>query len=433
GAPPLAPEAPRRRPAAARRPWRRNTSGWSCYSRRRACRTRRAGGRRGAAQRRRAARRGPGRASAAHGPHRGGPRWRWRAAARHGGGAPQSSLVGAEAAPPARARALRPQAGLQPGPALPAVRAGRRAGGRWQEAFVVVVSNETTVTVEIAEPAVIVAAYVIMFVPLGVGWAAMLHFGTQAKHYMILLPMTYVTIALDLVNQSLSALMGAPMSITAIQALCLAMIAGTWALAKELVYPYMCLEVLQCLRPWTVVAVLFSGYQLINHLVSLYCSLSERTVFYGITPVAMVVTELVFLPASIKTHFSFNSKLAMVGMLVGAGLFAVQYPDFTALGVLSATGMVATQVPYRLFQRWNLAECMVAPLAVLACYDGLFLFVPAFVLADVSLDAFWASWEGWLSDPSVALLLLLSSLVLTFHHILGLALLRVTSATATMI
>ncbi|CAK0816939.1 unnamed protein product, partial [Prorocentrum cordatum] len=270
-----------------------------------------------------------------------------------------------------------------------------------QEAFVVVVSNETTVTVEIAEPAVIVAAYVIMFVPLGVGWAAMLHFGTQAKHYMILLPMTYVTIALDLVNQSLSALMGAPMSITAIQALCLAMIAGTWALAKELVYPYMCLEVLQCLRPWTVVAVLFSGYQLINHLVSLYCSLSERTVFYGITPVAMVVTELVFLPASIKTHFSFNSKLAMVGMLVGAGLFAVQYPDFTALGVLSATGMVATQVPYRLFQRWNLAECMVAPLAVLACYDGLFLFVPAFVLADVSLDAFWASWEGQMAFRSV--------------------------------
>lgn len=304
-----------------------------------------------------------------------------------------------------------------------------------QEAFVIVISNETTITVEIAEPAVIVATYAIMFVPLGVGWASMLYFGTQAKHYMILLPLTYVamTIALDLVNQSLSALMGAPMSITAIQALCLAMIAGTWALAKELVHPYMCLEVLLSLRGWTVVAVLFSAYQLINHLVSLYCSLSERTVFYGITPVAMVATELLFLPTNIKTHASFNSKLAMGGMLVGAGLFAVQYPDFTTLGVLSATGMIASQVPYRLFQRWNLAGCMVAPLAVLACYDGLFLFAPAFVLADVSLDAFWSSWEGWLADPSVALLLLLSSLVLTFHHILGLALLRVTSATATMI
>merc|ERR1719356_402006 len=183
---------------------------------------------------------------------------------------------------------------------------------------------------------------------------------------MILLPLTYVltTVAIDIVNESLSALMGAPMSITAFQALGLALLTGVWSFVKELVYPFMSREVLQSLWKWTLVAVLFTVFQLINHLVFVYCSLTERAVFYCITPLAMVAAEHVFLPLNIKARVSFNSKLAMSGMMLGAGLFAVQYPDFTGVGVLSVMGMVVAVVPYRLFMRWNLAGCMVAPLAV---------------------------------------------------------------------
>jgi hypothetical protein len=252
---------------------------------------------------------------------------------------------------------------------------------------------------------------------------------------MILLPLSFVVtaVAFDVVNQSLSVLMGAPMSIAAFQTLGLALFAGVWSLVKQQVDPFMSHEVLQALWKWTLVAVMFTLYQLVNHLVSLYCSLTERAVFYSITPLAMFAVEHLFLPLNLKLHVSFNSKLAMSGMLLGAGLFASQYPDFTGLGVLSAVGMVATIVPYRFFMRWSLAECRVAPLAVLACYDGSLLFVPSFALANLDLDTFWESWRDWLADPSVAIMLVLSMLVFTLGHFLGLALLRETSATALLV
>lgn len=304
-----------------------------------------------------------------------------------------------------------------------------------QEAFVVVKSSAERISVEIAGPEDVTAIFLMIYVPVGVCWAAVLYHGTWAKHSMILLPLSFVatTIAFDVANESLSALMGAPMSITAFQALGLMLVTGIWVLVKELVYPFMSHEVLQSLWKWTLVAVLFALYQLVNHLVSLYCSLSERAVFYSITPLAMVVAEHLFLPHGIKGHVSFNSKLAMSGMLLGAGLFASQYPDFTGVGVLSAIGMVAAVVPYRFFQRWNLAECIVAPLAVLGCYDGMVLFVPSFVLADVGLDTFWEDCRDWLADPSVAILMAQSVFAFTLGHILALALLRESSATALLV
>jgi hypothetical protein len=169
----------------------------------------------------------------------------------------------------------------------------------------------------------------------------------------------------------------------------------------------------------------------------MYCSLSERAVFISLMPVALFMSEVTFLPQDIKTHATFNSKVAMLGMVLGALLFGLQYPAFTAAGLASAWSMVATKVPLRLFQRWNLAECMQAPLALLACYDGVVLFVASWTSSVITetngLDTFWATWRGWVTDPSIALMLALSLFTFAGCHVAGLALLRVTSATSVII
>jgi len=307
------------------------------------------------------------------------------------------------------------------------------------EPFVVVASNETAVTVQIAEPAAIATVYAMMFVPLAVVWVAALSYGVQDRFHGVLCALTYFTmlIGTDLVNQSLSVLMGAPMSITAIQALSMSVFAGIWSIVSQLRRPCVAHDIIGALWRWTPVAVLFCMYSLANHLVSMYCSLSERTVFSSVIPVAVFISELTFLPTDIKTHATFNSKVAMLGMVLGAMLFGLQYPAFTAAGLASAWGMVATKVPLRLFQRWHLAECMQAPLALLACYDGVVLFaassMSSVIIETSGLDTFLATWRAWVSDPSIAIMLALSLFSFTGCHVAGLGLLRLTSATSVII
>merc|ERR1711971_611616 len=107
-------------------------------------------------------------------------------------------------------------------------------------------------------------------------------------------------IGLNLVNQSLSALMGAPMSIAAIQALASSVITGKWSLVSQLCHPCATQDVIEALWRWTPVAILCCMASLASHLVSMYCSLSERTVFSSLMPVAMFMSEVAFLPQDIK-------------------------------------------------------------------------------------------------------------------------------------
>jgi len=180
---------------------------------------------------------------------------------------------------------------------------------------------------------------------------------------------------------------------------------------------------------WGVVALMFTLFQLINHQVSYWCSLSERTVFTNLCPVASMFVEMTFMSKHIKVHVTFWSKMALSIMVLGAVLYSIQYPDFTPSGVLFACLMVAVIIPYRLMQRYLLAKCATLPLPLLAFSDGVFLIVPSSIISATQQNHFWSAWSSWFSHPSVCIMLLFSLIIFTANHIVGLMMLRVGSAT----
>merc|ERR1719191_1493693 len=91
---------------------------------------------------------------------------------------------------------------------------------------------------------------------------------------------------------------------------------------------------------WGMVAVMFTTYQLLNHLVAFYCSLAERTVFTNLCPVVSLTFEATVMPKNLRASVSFRSKLALGLLVFGAIMFSIQYPDFTLMGIIWASLMV---------------------------------------------------------------------------------------------
>eukprot|EP00440_Ansanella_granifera_P055487 gb/GFBE01060150.1/.p1 GENE.gb/GFBE01060150.1/~~gb/GFBE01060150.1/.p1 ORF type:complete len:536 (+),score=95.37 gb/GFBE01060150.1/:1-1608(+) len=326
--------------------------------------------------------------------------------------------------------------------------------------------NATAVDVEVATPQIIVSVYLLMYVPLGMAWAYFFHYGSQDKHYLALVPVTLCAfiIGLDLVNQSLSALMEAPMALTTIQASFMCVATGLWTLASHIyasfvgetakhedkedeaasssrvphemaLYPLSCGIVLPTLCKWMPSALWFSAYQLVNHEVSYYCSLSERTVFMNLCPLVALFVEPLVLPSRVENlvHASFSSKMALITMAFGAVLFSLQYPDFTSDGVRSAVLLVAVVVPYRLLQRVLLVDCKQVPATFLCCFDGLLLIVPSAILTALNETKSYDYWHVWLHNPSIMLMLGLSLFASIGNHLAVLYLLKVSSATSSLV
>lgn len=304
------------------------------------------------------------------------------------------------------------------------------------EPFVHVVTNTSqnttfTVRLDIAQPNIIVSVYLLMFVPIGMLWVAAHHHGMQEKHVLIVLPMTYCSMIIgqDLVNQSLSVLMNSPAAITAIQTASLTVVTAVWTMVSEARKPVLSQKMLRPLAKWAIAAALFATYQLVNHFVSYLCSLSERTVFLNLCPLLSMACEATILPRKMQAEVSFSSKMALSSMVLGALLFSLQYPDFTANGMLAACLLIAVMMPYRLVQRWLLVECVELPVQVLACYDGLMCLVPSLAMSVASQNEFGKSWDQWLSNPSIAIMVALSWMTFTGGHISSLMMLRESSAT----
>jgi len=291
--------------------------------------------------------------------------------------------------------------------------------------------NATGVALDVASPNVIVSVYLLMYVPIGMGWMALWKYGSQEVHYMIMLPITLCTliVGLDLINQSLSIVMDSPMAITSIQGAALALITAVWTLTSERQRPSVESSMMWPLLMWMLVATMFTLFQLINHQVSYWCSLSERTVFTNLCPVASMFVEVTCMPKNIKVAVTFWNKMALATMVLGAVLYSIQYPDFTPSGVLFACLMVAVIIPYRLLQRWLLAKCTTLPLPLLAFCDGVFLVVPSSIISATQQSHFWGAWASWFSHPSICLMLLLSLVTFTGNHVCGLMMLRLGSAT----
>lgn len=293
--------------------------------------------------------------------------------------------------------------------------------------------NSTSFKVDIATPNAIISVYLVIFMPLGFAWVAMYHYGTEERHYPIVLAVSLCStiIGMDLVNQSLSALTEAPTAVAAIQALAMALITGFWSLFSEVKQEALAFKPL---LKWLPVAALFALYQLVNHVVSYLCSLSERTVFLNLCPALALFFELTLLPRRIAPSVSFSQKMALSAMVTGALVFALQDPDFTVTGVASALVLTVCVLPYRVCQRWLLMECLELPVPLLAFYDAIALLVPAVAItARNQAGGFWESWQAWFKSPSIVLMMALSWLTFAGQHVCTLLLLRVGSATSYLV
>merc|ERR1719201_912578 len=114
-----------------------------------------------------------------------------------------------------------------------------------------------------------------------------------------------------------------------------------------------------------------------NHLAYAICSLSERTVITNLSPLIVLAMESLMFSETLRPRVSFQGKLALALMVVGALLFSIQSPSFSLNGLAIAAVLLLATVPYRLAQRQFLAEAPEFHLTVLACIDGLALGVPS--------------------------------------------------------
>ncbi|CAK0816351.1 unnamed protein product [Prorocentrum cordatum] len=226
--------------------------------------------------------------------------------------------------------------------------------------------------------------------------------------------------------------MASPMAITAVQAGALAASTGVWVLGREAAQPTLAegRGLRRELLKWGAVAVMFTLYQLVNHLVSYWCSLCERTIFANLCPAATMLVEMTVMPAAIKVQGSPRKHASVATMVLGAALFCMQYKHFSCAGVAVALLMVVVTIPYRLLQRWLLFECSGLTVGLMACYDGLFLFGPSSIIfAANSRPDMWSQWNEWLSSPQICLMLFLSLIAFSANHCVSLVMLRCASAT----
>jgi len=294
--------------------------------------------------------------------------------------------------------------------------------------------NVTTVILEVATPAEVITAHIIIFGPLLVAWIVFIHLGSQEKHESILLPLTLAAtnVGVDMVNESLGVILESPAAVTAFQGLGMGLILLIWFVtmdtgcAKEVPR--------HCWWTWVLIAVVYSGYQLANHVAYDECSLSERTVFQNMCPVIAIIVEFVIMPAAMQPIKTFRSKLSLGCMVVGAVLFSIQTPKFSAPGVASGALLALTLVSARLMQRSFLGNAdNLAPISALAGIDGFVLFVICFALSMSEILHFWNHMSGWTTDFSVMLMLGLSSVTSALGHVTALALLRKGSATTLLV
>lgn len=297
--------------------------------------------------------------------------------------------------------------------------------------------NTTTVEVQIAMPNQIISVYLLLYVPLAMGWIAFFHAGQPEAWYMVLLPLTLclMHLGLALVNQSLVALMQAPMAVTAVQATVFCGCAGLWTLASEVRQPLLGRDMLFPLFVWAGVGVMYAAHELLSHVVSFKASLSERTVIMNLAPVVAHLFEgFGFLVGEAKVVSSLQMKMGLALMVLGAVLFSVQAPNINSSGVFWAILLACQVVPFRLMERVAICHFKTLPIPLLACYDACLLAVSSSSISASSRHPVSGpSWQDWLANGSILWMLGLSLPAFAGAHMAELSLLRVNSATTVIV
>lgn len=283
---------------------------------------------------------------------------------------------------------------------------------------------------QIANVREILICHCVVFVPLVVAWCIYFSIGRPRWLYLIVLPLTLGCCEQTnmLTNQSLVAVTDAPMGLTACQAFLMMVCAGLWIAAvdrdriqQEGIHQY---------AAWLMpVTMLYTIYQLSNHIVSFKCSLSERAVLTNLCPVTVFIVERTMLPDVLKPNSSLISKVCLIGLVVGAVLYCSTTMDFRGGSTFIAYFMVLTRTGFKVIERSCLSGGKFLSTGFLAFIDGLFLMT---VTTYLSLTSEGFLWELclFLENPSSAILLLVSCMTFMGIHISGISMLRVGSATA---
>lgn len=286
-------------------------------------------------------------------------------------------------------------------------------------------------TVHIVTPSAIVSVYLVMFIPLLIAWFAHLYSGLRIDQWPFLLPLTLLvtTVGMDFANQSLAAVVGGPNLLTAVQSWALAFATGVWTLMYE--RKEISSADPQALWVWLLAALAFTVTQLVNHLAYWQCSLYERVIFLNLCPVATVFIEQFAMPAGLKPSLPLWNKGGICVTLLGAFLFGFPARENSgSLSVAISSLLMISMVLCRLTQRVLLTKNPTLPVGLLACTDGLLLGVTSTTLALPKLGQHIS--EGllhtWLSEPSVCILLVVSSIAFIGFHVTVLLILRQTSA-----
>jgi len=289
--------------------------------------------------------------------------------------------------------------------------------------------TETVVELKVASPKSIISIYIVLYVPLLMAWATLVHYGLSESQYLIALPITVVIFLLgfDLVNQSLILVLKAPIAVTVLQSVGISVITGVWSATVD--HQELKHVALGSLASWFPVSILFALHQLANHFVYLHCSLSERTVFLNLCPVLALGLEVIIMPRKLRPELTFRIKLALACMVVGAVLFALQSSEFDFNGMFWASLLVLSTVPYRCLQRYVVASIDI-PVAFLSCIDSLTLVLPSVVIESVYQSFYTEDLGFWIINASFIVMVLLSVVSFTGGHVCALLMLKQTSATA---
>jgi len=290
-------------------------------------------------------------------------------------------------------------------------------------------------TKKIATPREIAIIFIAIFIPITLAWAVYFISGRPSSLYFILLPITVVacTFGFDTGNQSLSAIVPSPMKITALHAAVLFVLTGCWSLLADRHRLVEVVSMRVVRRFVSTVAVMYAVYQICNHYVSKYCTLSERIVFQNLTPAISLSLELFMMPTELKPFVNWRCRLALLCVAVGSALYCWQSSDLTLVGLMWASLLVLLMVPYRMAQRYIVAgEMKAVPIGVLACLDGFVLLMPASLLAVTASDK-PEDITADFSFASIVILAALTCLAFTLQHCCGLLMMRAGSATAYLV
>lgn len=294
------------------------------------------------------------------------------------------------------------------------------------------VLTKTTTTkrkIRVASSRQVLSFFILMFTPFAVAWSHAMRNG-HTEYIRLLLPLTYCAfgVANDLVNQSLGMVMQAPFLITSFQTAFMFLVCSCWFLFGQRGQKLSAGWSFESLASWMVVATIFTGFQLANHVMYADCSLAERTVFQNLKPMLALAIESFVMPVGKKPLVTGPITMSLSMMVVGAFAFALQYPDFSVQGFRSAMIFVCVGVPYKLAQRGFCCNYSV-PVSILAAIDAAFLLVPAPIMSVYTESTDYDVLVSWVSSKPILLMLVLSAITFTGCHVVVLRLLSESSAT----